>query len=63
MLAFSLVLAQALLGGITVIFRLPTLVSTAHLAVSQLFFLTLIYVAFRAGARDAARRWRPRCSG
>src|SRR5206468_3595240 len=46
--AFALVLGQALLGGITVIFRLPTIVSTAHLAVSQLFFLTLIYIAFRA---------------
>jgi heme A synthase len=46
--AFSLVLGQALLGGLTVIFRLPTIVSTAHLAVSQLFFLTLIYIAFRA---------------
>jgi heme A synthase len=49
-LAFALVLVQALLGGITVIYRLPTIVSTAHLAVSQLFFLTLIYIAFRAGA-------------
>ncbi|HEY2748574.1 MAG TPA: COX15/CtaA family protein [Polyangia bacterium] len=48
-IAFGLVLTQALLGGLTVIYRLPTLVSTAHLAVSQLFFLTLIYVAFRAG--------------
>ena len=57
-LAFSLVLAQALLGGLTVIFRLPTLVSTAHLAVSQLFFLTLIYVAFRAG--DETRRPLPK---
>jgi heme A synthase len=57
-LAFSLVLAQALLGGLTVIFRLPTLVSTAHLAVSQLFFLTLIYVAFRAG--DETRRALPK---
>jgi heme A synthase len=47
--AFALVIAQAVLGGITVIYRLPTIVSTAHLAVSQLFFLTLIYVAFRAG--------------
>ncbi len=56
-IAFALVLAQALLGGITVIFRLPTIVSTAHLAVSQLFFLTLIYVAFRAG--DETRRALP----
>lgn len=55
--AFGLVLGQALLGGITVIFRLPTIVSTAHLAVSQLFFLTLIYIAFRA--RDDHRRALP----
>lgn len=55
-LAFALVLGQALLGGITVIYRLPTIVSTTHLAVSQLFFLTLIYIAFRAGSsNDAAR--------
>jgi heme A synthase len=55
-LAFALVLTQALLGGITVIYRLPTIVSTAHLAVSQLFFLTLIYIAFRAGSsNDGAR--------
>ena len=47
--AFALVLAQAVLGGITVIYRLPPVVSTTHLAVSQLFFLTVIYVAFRAG--------------
>jgi heme A synthase len=47
--AVVLVLAQATLGGITVLYRLPTIVSTAHLAVSQLFFLTLIYIAFRAG--------------
>jgi heme A synthase len=49
-IALALVLTQALLGGLTVIFRLPTIVSTAHLAVSQLFFLTLIYIAFRSGA-------------
>jgi heme A synthase len=48
-IAFALVLTQALLGGLTVIYRLPTLVSTAHLAVSQLFFVTVIYMAFRAG--------------
>lgn len=47
--AFALVITQAVLGGITVIYRLPTIVSTAHLATSQLFFLALIYVAFRAG--------------
>jgi heme A synthase len=53
-IAFALVLLQALLGGITVLFRLPTLVSTAHLAVSQLFFVTLIWIAFRAGSEKRA---------
>ena len=46
--AFALVLTQATLGGLTVLLRLPPVVSTAHLAVSQLFFLSLIYIAFRA---------------
>jgi heme A synthase len=46
-LALTLVCAQGLLGGLTVIYRLPTWVSTAHLAVSQLFFCTLLYVVFR----------------
>jgi heme A synthase len=46
--AFGLVLTQATLGGLTVLLRLPPVVSTAHLAVSQLFFLSLIYIAFRA---------------
>jgi heme A synthase len=54
-IAFALILVQALLGGLTVIFRLPTLVSTAHLAVSQLFFVSLIYIAFRAGQTSEAQ--------
>ncbi len=45
--ALGLVIAQGVLGGITVIFRLPTLVSTSHLAVSLLFFCYLIWLAFR----------------
>src|SRR5262245_55991918 len=47
-LAMGLVVIQALLGGITVIFRLPTPVSTAHTGTSLLFFLTLVYVAVRS---------------
>src|SRR5262245_17007341 len=47
-LAMGLVVVQALLGGITVIFRLPTPVSTAHTGTSLLFFLTLVYVAVRS---------------
>jgi protoheme IX farnesyltransferase len=47
-LAVGLVFAQALLGGITVLLRLPTPVSTAHTATSLLFFLTVLYVAARS---------------
>src|SRR6185369_8422376 len=47
-LAVGLVFVQALLGGITVIFRLPTPVSTAHTGTSLLFFLTLVYIAVRS---------------
>jgi protoheme IX farnesyltransferase len=57
-LAVGLVFAQALLGGITVLLRLPTPVSTAHTATSLLFFLTVLYIAARsrpASAVDAPR--------
>jgi len=47
-LALALVLVQATLGGITVLFRLPTPVSTAHTATSLLFFVTVLYVAVRS---------------
>src|ERR1700744_2156794 len=47
-LAVALVFAQALLGGITVLLRLPTPISTAHTATSLLFFITTIYLAVRS---------------
>ncbi|HKY64340.1 MAG TPA: COX15/CtaA family protein [bacterium] len=47
-LAVALVIFQGLLGGLTVIYRLPTAVSTAHLATSMLFLLLLVYIAYRA---------------
>ncbi|HKX13501.1 MAG TPA: COX15/CtaA family protein [bacterium] len=47
-LAVGLVIFQGVLGGLTVIYRLPTAVSTAHLATSMLFLLLLVYIAFRA---------------
>jgi protoheme IX farnesyltransferase len=47
-LAVGLVFAQALLGGITVLLRLPTPVSTAHTGTSLVFFLTVLYVAVRS---------------
>ncbi|MEO6951843.1 MAG: COX15/CtaA family protein [Polyangia bacterium] len=46
-LALALVVAQGVLGGLTVIYRLPTIVSTLHLATSMLFFTLLIYIVFR----------------
>ena len=40
--ALLLVLFQGILGGITVLYKLPTIVSTFHLAVSMIFFCLLI---------------------
>jgi heme A synthase len=52
-LAMALVIVQALLGAITVKFRLPPLVSTGHLATSMLFLSTVIYLAFRLRPKAA----------
>ncbi len=40
----GLVILQGLLGGLTVIYKLPTIVSTSHLTLSLIFFCSLIYV-------------------
>lgn len=47
-LALFLVIAQGMLGGITVIYRLPTIVSTSHLGLSLVFFAMLIYIHHKA---------------
>src|SRR5580765_5277495 len=62
-LAVGLVFAQALLGGITVLLRLPTPVSTAHTATSLLFFLTVLYVAVRSRPASAVTAPRAPASG
>ncbi len=54
-LAVALVFVQALLGGITVLLRLPTPISTAHTATSLLCFLTVLYIAVRARPEVARR--------
>lgn len=46
--ALGLVILQGILGGLTVIYKLPTLISTAHLAISMLFFCLLIVIYFHA---------------
>jgi heme A synthase len=60
-LAFALVGAQGMLGGLTVVYKLPLLVSTAHLALSLVFFVLILYLAFRSrsparSGRSATRR-------
>jgi heme A synthase len=46
-IALTMVVLQGVLGGLTVIFKLPTAVSTAHLSLSMIFFCTMIYLAHR----------------
>lgn len=46
-LAVVAVLVQIVLGGLTVIFLLPDLISTAHLAVGSAFFSTLVILCVR----------------
>jgi heme a synthase len=70
--ALGLVVLQGALGAITVGFKLPWFVSTAHLLLGMSYFATLIYLAFRTAPVDfdgerlrrattagslAARRW------
>jgi heme A synthase len=54
--AVALVGVQATLGAVTVIYRLPLIVSASHLATSMAFFSLLIYLAHRL--RPGAR-WAP----
>jgi len=46
-LSLFFVILQGVLGGITVLLKLSTLASTAHLGLSMIFFLTLIYIHHR----------------
>ncbi|MCA9521867.1 MAG: COX15/CtaA family protein [Myxococcales bacterium] len=50
---FVMVALQGVLGGITVIYKLPLAVSTGHLALAMFFFLSLIYSTFRIKAGPA----------
>ncbi|MHB8416601.1 MAG: COX15/CtaA family protein [Myxococcales bacterium] len=46
LVALGLVLAQAVLGGLTVILKLPLVVRVAHLATSQAFFAAVLWTVF-----------------
>jgi heme a synthase len=50
--AFCTVIAQAILGGLTVLFFQPPLVSTAHAMVAQTFFCIAVAIAVFTG-----RKW------
>jgi cytochrome c oxidase assembly protein subunit 15 len=47
--ALATVIAQGILGGITVLFFLPPLVSSAHAALGQTFFCIAVAIAFFTG--------------
>lgn len=49
-LALFLVIAQGVLGGITVIYKLPTIVSTSHLGLSLIYFSLIVYVHHKSRA-------------
>ncbi|MBI4178137.1 heme A synthase [bacterium] len=52
--AVATVCFQSILGGLTVIYRLPDLVSTAHLAVGTAFFCMLVVLSVRTAAAGCA---------
>ena len=50
--ALGLVIAQGVLGGMTVLFYLPPAISSAHAALAQTFFCVAVLIAVFTG-----RRW------
>lgn len=51
-IALVMVIFQGILGGLTVIYRLPSMVSTAHLGTSMIFFGILIYLQHLVTSKD-----------
>jgi heme A synthase len=56
MVALILVLAQGLLGGLTVVYKLPPTVLVLHLGTSMLFFSTLLLLGWGLALPQAASR-------
>jgi len=52
--ALALVMFQGLLGGLTVLYQLPTLVLVMHLGTSMLFLSLMLVIALRAGLAPRA---------
>ncbi|HOE97260.1 MAG TPA: COX15/CtaA family protein [Candidatus Sumerlaeota bacterium] len=58
LILLGIIIIQGILGGITVLYQLPDLVSTAHLGTSMLVMLYMIYLAnetFRRGRRTGGQ--------
>jgi len=49
--ALGLVIAQGILGGLTVLFYLPPAISSAHAALAQTFFCVTVLIAIFTGKR------------
>ena len=60
LLGLGLVLGQGLLGGLTVLLRLPPAVSILHLGTSMLFFAWTVWMQFRLHDRAASPSVSPR---
>jgi len=56
--ALLIVIAQGILGGLTVLFFLPTPISTAHAVLSQTFFIITIIIAYSLSCERAEREKR-----
>ena len=59
MLAFGLIIVQAVLGGITVLFELPLAIAVTHAATAQALFCLMVSIAIFTNPRwdiDAAHR-------
>lgn len=54
--ALAIVMFQGLLGGLTVLYRLPTLVLVMHLGTSMLFLAVALVLALRLNAAQPAAR-------
>lgn len=54
--AVAIVVLQGVLGGLTVLLRLPALVSIAHLATAMAFFTLLLWISWRARGSGAPSR-------
>jgi cytochrome c oxidase assembly protein subunit 15 len=57
--AFGTVIAQAILGGLTVLYLQPPAVSTAHAAVAQTFFCIAVAIALFTGRKWVEENPRP----